>query len=112
MLLPNNRKVRFVSQQRKHDQICVCAVETVASIGIVSIFEPQLSDVVKHLMLTLTRYHTVSQHHHLQVLVKRVGTHFVFDKEVQLVAEFHHELCPGGDRIRVKQVGNVFALGI
>jgi hypothetical protein len=70
----------------------------VARIRIISLLKAQLSNVVKHFMLALSRHHPIRQHH-VKTLVERISAHFVLDEEVKLVAEFHHELGTRGDRI-------------
>ena len=54
VLLTNYHEIRLVSQQREHDQISIRTIETMARIRIVSILQLQISDVVHHLVFTLS----------------------------------------------------------
>ena len=75
-------------------------------------FEALLSDIVKHFVLTFSRYGTICQYDRLKFHVKRVGAAFVLDKPMKLFTKFHHELCAGRDRIAIKQIWYLLALGL
>lgn len=54
VLLTNYHEMGLVGQQREHDQISIRAIEAMARIWIVALFQLQISDVVHHLVFTLS----------------------------------------------------------
>jgi len=54
MLFTDDHEVGFVSQEGKHDQICVGTIEAMSCIWIVVLLHFQISNVIHHFMLTFS----------------------------------------------------------
>lgn len=110
VLFSNDGEVGLVREQRQHDQVGISAVETVARVGVVALSCAQLPYVVQHFVFTFARHDTVRKNN-FETLVGRVSRALVLHEKVELLAQGHHEFSAGGDRICVKKVRNLFALG-
>jgi len=54
MFLSDDHEIGLMSQKREHNQISICTIEAMTGIGIVVRVRFCLSDVIHHLVLTLS----------------------------------------------------------
>ena len=110
MFLTDDREVGLVGQERKHNQVCVCTVKTMASIGIVFRFGSCLADIIQHFVLALSWYVTIRYNTLFQPLIEGVCADLVLNKEVKLGAQVDHKLGTWRNRIRIEHIRHIFTL--
>lgn len=109
VLFTDDCEVRLMGQQTEHDQICIGAIETMPCVWVVIGVSAQLSDVIKHLVLTFSWHLTVREDARVQILVQWVGVQLVLDEEMKLLAEVRHEFGSRGDGVAVEELWHLLA---
>ena len=101
-LLTQQREVRVMRQQPKHDQVGIQTVQTVTNVGVVVRLTLRLADVFHDLVFALTGDFMARQDD-FTALPLDILAHLLGDEVFELLRQARHELGTGCDTVRVKR---------